>query len=205
MGETWHRGVLLFISAASVACLSLGIKGADTYIESNRSVLKDATTSTGYVWKKESCRDLFRAVATSPDSSPYFGAMKDLCETAKANDLPPASLGSIIDGQLAAHPPGNPSLTTDLDRVRTVVQEATNQLARNLPVLKAYFGPYQRRIAYMWLFIPGLAGALGAYFYARSLAPLLFASLMRRIEHTMYGKSKYGDRWAAFVRPKKRQ
>ncbi len=205
MGEAWHRVLLLFISLATLASLVMGVEGATLYIDSGRSVLKDVSTSTGYIWKKGSCGDLFRAVATSPGSGPSFGAMSAVCELARNNNLPPISLRSIIDEQLAAGSPGNHSPTGDQVRIQAILRESKKQLLRDLPALTARFGPYQRRVACMWLFIPALAGGIGAYFYARFFTPVIFASSMRHFNRIMFGKSKYGDMWETFIKPKKRQ
>ncbi len=202
-GEAWHRVFVLLISAATLVCLIMGIKGAKVYIDSDRSVLKDVSVSTGFIWKKESCGDLYRIVAESTDPGPNSAAMEELCETARKNDLPPLSLRSMIEEQLAASSVAR-SRPMDPGRVRATLQESKNRLIRGLPALTAHFRPYQRQIAYMWLFIPALAGGIGAYFYARFFAPVLFAGAMKRFERIMFGKSRYGDMWETFIRPKKR-
>ena len=166
--------------------------------------LEDVSTSIGYIWKKESCRDLYRIVAESTDPGPNSAAMEELCETARKNDLPPVSLRSIIEEQLAASSEG-PSRPKDPGRIRAILEESKKQLIHELPALAAHFRPYQRQIAYMWLFIPALAGGLGAYYYARFFAPVLFAGAMKRFERIMFGKSRYGDMWETFIRPKKRR
>jgi hypothetical protein len=205
MREAWHRVFLLFVSLATLACLAMGVNGANVYIDSGRSILKDVSTSTGYIWKGGSCGDLFRAVATSPGSGPSFGAMSELCEIAKKNGLPPVSVRSIIDEQRAARSPGDHSPTGDPGRVRAILWESKKQLLRDLPALTAHFGPYQRQIARMWLFIPALAGGIGIYFYARFFTPVLFASSMRHFNRIMFGKNKYSDMWETFIKPRKRQ
>ena len=202
-GEAWHRVFLLLISAATLISLIMGIEGAKVYIDSNRSVLRDVSTSTGYIWKKESCKDLYRIVAESTDPGPDSAAMEELCETARKNGLPPLSLRSIIEEHLAASSEG-PSRPKDAGRVRAILQASKKQLIDELPALAAHFRPYQRQVAYMWLFIPAFAFGIGAYFYARFFAPVLFAGAMKRFERIMFGKSRYGDMWETFIRPKKR-
>ena len=203
-GEAWHRVFLLLVTLATLVCLIMAINGAKVYIDSNRSVLRDVSTSTGYIWKKESCEDLYRIVAESGESGPNSAAMEDLCETARKNGLPPVSLQSIIEERLAASSEG-PSRPNDPGRVRAILEESKKQLIHELPALTAYFRPYQRQVAYMWLFIPALAFGIGAYFYARSFAPVLFAGATKRFERIMFGKSRYGDMWETFIRPKKRR
>ena len=101
-GEAWHRVFLLLVTLATLISLIMGIEGAKVYIDSNRSVLRDVSTSTGYIWKKESCKDLYRIVAESTDPGTDSAAMEGLCETARKNGLPPVSLRSIIEEHLAA-------------------------------------------------------------------------------------------------------
>ena len=203
-GEAWHRVFLLLVTLATLISLIMGIEGAKVYIDSNRSVLRDISTSTGYIWKKESCKDLYRIVAESRDPGPDSAAMEDLCETARKNGLPPVSLRSVIEEQLAASSEG-PSRPKDPGRIRAILEESKKQLIHELPALTAHFRPYQRQVAYMWLFIPALAFGIGAYFYARFFAPVLFAGVMKRFQRIMFGKSRYGDMWEAFIRPKKRR
>ena len=188
---------------AFLACLFMGIEGAKVYVDSNRSVLKDLSTSVGYLWKKESCRDLYRIVAGSEDPGPDAGAMEELCETAKKNSLPPLSLRSIMEDQLAASS-GAQSRPVGVRRMGAILKESKKQLLRDLPALMAYFRPYQRKIDYMWLFIPAVVCAVSAYFYARFFTPVLFVSAMKRFERIMFGKSKVNDMWETFIKPKKR-
>ena len=203
-GEAWHRVFLLLVTLATFVSLITGIKGAWVYVDSNRSVLRDVSTSTGYIWKKESCGDLYRIAAESRDPGPDSAAMEELCETAKKADLPPLSLRSIIEEQLAASSEAQ-SRPKDPGRVRAILQESKKQLIHELPGLEAHFRPYQKQVAYMWLFIPALAGGIGAYYYARIFAPLLFAGTMKRFERVLFGKSRYNDMWETFIRPKKRR
>ena len=203
-GEAWHKVFLLLGTFATLVCLIMGIEGVKVYIDSNRSVLGDVSTSIGYVWRKESCKDLYRIVAGSTDPGSNSAAMEELCETARKNGLPPLSLRSIIEEHLAASSEG-PSRPKDPGRVRATLEESKKQLIHELPALTAYFRPYQRQVAYMWLFIPAFAFGIGAYFYARSFAPVLFAGAMKRFERLVFGKSRYGDMWETFIRPKKRR
>jgi hypothetical protein len=203
MGEAFHRVVLLLLLMAFLACLFMGIEGAKVYVDSDRSVLKDLSTSVGYVWKKESCGDLYRIVAGLKDPGPNSGAMEELCETARKNSLPPLSLRSIIEDQLAASSEAQ-SRPVDLKQMGAILKESRKQLLRDLPALTAYFRPYQRKIDYMWLFIPAVACAVGAYFYARFFTPVLFGAACQRFERIMFGKSKVSDMWEEFIKPKKR-
>jgi len=203
VGEACRRVFLLLILLASLACLFMGIEGAKVYVDSNRSVLKDLSTSVGYVWKKESCRDLYRIAAGSDDPGPNSRAMKELCETARKDSLPPLSLRSIMEDQLAASP-GGQSRPVDVSLMGAILKESKQQLVRDLPALQAYFRPYQRRIAFMWLFIPALACGVSAYFYARFFTPVLFAAAMKRFQRIMFGKSRYNDMWETLIKPKKR-
>jgi len=203
MGEAYHRIFLLFLLLAFLACLFMGVEGAKVYVDGDRSVLKDLSTSVGYMWKKESCRDLYRIVAGSEDPGPNSGAMEELCEAARKNSLPPLSLRSIMEEQLAASS-GAQSRPVDSKRIAAVLEESKKQLVRDLPALTAYFRPYQRQIAYMWLFIPAVVCAIGAYFYARFLTPVLFGAATTRFERIMFGKSKVNDMWQTFIKPKKR-
>jgi len=188
---------------AFLACLFMGIEGAKVYVDSNRALLKDLSTSVGYLWKKESCRDLYRIVSGLKDPGPNSGAMEELCETARRNSLPPLSLRSIMEEQLAASS-GAQSRPVDARRMGAILKESKKQLLHDLPSLTAYFRPYQRKIAYMWLFIPAVVCAVGAYFYARFFTPVLFGAVMRRFERIMFGKSKVSDMWEDFIKPKKR-
>lgn len=203
MDEAWHRVFLLLVSLITVASLFMGIEGAKVYVDSNRSILRDLSTSVGYVWKKESCRDLYRIVSGLEDLGPNSGAMEELCKTARKNGLPPLSLRAIIEEQLSASS-GARYRPVGPGRMGVILQESANQLSRDLPALEAHFRPYQRHIACMWLFIPALAGGVGAFFYARFFTPALFAAAMKRFQRIMFGKSKYGDMWDTFVRPRKR-
>ena len=203
MGEACHRALLLLVVMVFLASLSMGIEGAKVYVDSNRSVLKDLSTSVGYMWKKESCRDLYWIVAGLKDPGPNSGAMEELCKTARKNGLPPLSLRSIMEDRLAASP-GPQSRPVDLKRMAAVLEESMKQLLRDLPALTAYFRPYERQIAYMWLFIPAVVCAIGAYFCARFFTPILFVSAMKRFERIMFGKSKVNDMWEEFIKPKKR-
>ena len=201
-GEAWHRVFLLLILSAALLFLFMAIFGAMVYVDSNRSVLGDLSASTGYLWKKESCRDLYRIAAGSKGPVPDTGAMDELCETARKNDLPPLSLRTIIEEQRASSGAGTGPV--DPGRIETILEESKTRLTREIPALVAHFRPYQTRVAYMWLFIPGLIGGIGAYFYGRAFAPVLFAAVMKRFERMLFGKNRYGEMWETFVRQKKK-
>jgi hypothetical protein len=203
--EWIHRCVLFVVSSLVILSMVFGILGANVYLDSGRSFTKDLSTSTGYIWKKGSCDELFRGVSLPLEESPGADQTKELCDMARDNHLPPLSLKTIIDAQLRNLTPdknGRPVIGPG--QARAVIRESRAAFIRELPALKAYYEPYQKRVSCMWLFLPALAGSVAAYLYARSCAPVLFAALKRRFERALFGKSRYEDGWQSFIKPKKR-
>ncbi len=167
--------------------------------------MADISSSTGYIWKKGSCDELFRAVPVSPQGGPVEDEARQLCDMVRDNRLPPLTLKAILDSRLS-----NLGLSShgtraiDTGKARLLLRETKAELVRELPELKAFYEPYQRRVFRMWLFVPALAGLFVCYFYAKSCTPVLFKILKRRCERALFGKSKYDDLWQSFIKPKRK-
>lgn len=205
MREWIHRCIFFALSLFVILSMIFGILGANAYLDSGRSIMKDLSTSTGYIWKKGSCDELFRALSMHGEGQPHAGRMRELCNMARDNHLPPLSLKTIIDAQMRNRAPDDNALpVTDPGQVQAVLLESERAFIGELPVLKAYYEPYQKRVSRMWLFLPALAGAVAAYFYAKSCTPVLFAALKQSFERILFGKSRYEDAWQSFIKPKKR-
>ena len=165
--------------------------------------MADISSSTGYIWKKGSCDELFRAVPVSPQGGLVEDEERHICDMARENNLPPLTLKTIIDPRLSYLSLGSHgTCAIDTGKAHLLLRETKAELVRELPELKAFYEPYQRRIFGMWLFIPALAGLVVCYFYAKSCTPVLFKIVKRRCERALFGKSKYDDLWQSFIKPK---
>jgi len=124
---------------------------------------------------------------------------------ARNNHLPPISLKTIVDARIKDQTPDRGAFgVTGLREAQAVLRESRSEFTRELPILAAFYRPYQRRVSYMWFFLPALAGAIVAYRYAKSCTPALFASLRQSAARVLFRKSPYDDLWQSFIKPKKR-
>lgn len=197
MHETIHRCLLFALFSFVLLTGVLGALGTISYVDSGRSVMGDLSTSTGYIWKQGSCDELFSNLSARESESRK--QTTELCDLARANALPPASLKAIVDAEFREQKGDG-----HVSQSSAVLARCRAEFIRELPSLQAFYKPYQKRVAYMWLFIPALIGAVGGYYYARSWAPVLFAGVRGRFARLVFGKNRYDDAWQSFIRPKKK-
>src|SRR5271157_2522407 len=155
--ERLHRGILFLLFSLVLLFATLGIIGAKVYLDSGRFVMADISSSTGYLWKKGSCDELFRASLATPRSGRIPDEAGQLCDMARENHLPPLTLKTIIDSRLDNLGAGSGATRAiDTGKAQLLLRESKAELVRELPELKAFYESYQRRVSWMWLFIPAL-------------------------------------------------
>lgn len=204
MQESVHRCIVFVLLSLVVVSWGFAIVGVNVYLDSGRSIMRDLSTSTDYVWKEGSCGDLFRGLSASRGSGSLAGQAREVCDLARDNGIPPLALKTIINAGGDENRPDGGVFSGDPDRARTFLGECRNELLLKLASLKARYGPYQKRVAYMWFFVPALFGLVGVYYYARSCTPVLFEAGKRRFERLLFGKNKYNEAWQSFINPKKK-
>jgi hypothetical protein len=204
VSEGLHRIVLVVVLLFSVSCLFLTYIGIDTYIESGRSVYGDGRTAVRFQWKKESCNELFRGVLPSRVPPSLRRRTDEICEIARSRHLPPIALMPVIQEFRSAGSADPLTSEGNFERHRVLLEGVRVGLTRRLPELETEYGRHQREVSCMWLFFPGVIGAVFSYSYARRRTPLLFAVIKRRFENIMFGRNKYSDAFDNFTGRKRK-
>jgi hypothetical protein len=201
--ESLQRCIVFLISAVVLLCWGYAIVGTNVWLDSGRSIMKDLSASTDYVWKTGSCGDLFRDLPEARGNGPHADQAREVCDFARANSIPPLVLKTIIEDHVGKGIKDN-GASKGPDSAKAALSETRADLAGRLETLKPQYGLYRKRVAYMWLFIPAFLGVFAVYYYARSNTPVLFASAKGGIERLLFGKSRYSEAWQSFINPKKK-
>jgi hypothetical protein len=203
MGEGFHRALLAVLFLATISCAFLTYCAIDTYLDSGRSLFGDTRTTTGYLWKKGSCDDLFRGYLSEPLPSVLHDRSHEICALARDRGIPPVALKPLI-GKAPYATERRVAEAGASDVMQSLVREVKASLLRQLPDLEARHRDYRRTVSFMWLFFPAVLGAIASYVYARSHTPALFAIIKARFEHIMFGRNRYSDAFDNLIKLNKK-